>query len=112
MTKPYPSFICQDCGQRYGKRKTPGEATWNVFPCDICGTVDLCTEPRDFGHLIDGWRHHIHYINDGFGNEWKLCDKPDCQLAVVRPGKAECQRCDHWTEQDELDRSKHRSDIL
>lgn len=52
------------------------------------------------------------YINDGFGNEWKLCDKPDCQLAVVRPGKAECQRCDHWTEQDERDRSKHRAGIL
>ena len=53
-----------------------------------------------------------NYIDDGFGTEWKLCDKPNCQLAVVRPGKAECQRCDKWTEQDELDRSKHRADIL
>ena len=51
------------------------------------------------------------YIDDGFGTEWKLCDKPNCQLAVVRPGKAECQRCDKWTEQDELDRSKHRAEI-
>lgn len=71
MTKPYPSFICRPCGQRYGKRKTPGEATWNVLPCDICGSVDLCTEPRDFGHLIDGWQHY------GTAKDWTAEDERD-----------------------------------
>lgn len=112
MNKPYPTTICADCGQRYGKRQTPGFSCWTVLPCDICGTVAPCTEPRDFGHLLDGWQHHKPTIDDGFGSEWPLCDKPDCQLHVVRPGKAECQRCDNWTEQDERDRSKHRADIL
>ncbi len=51
-------------------------------------------------------------IDDGFGNEWPLCDKTDCRLQVVRPGKVECQRCDKWTEQDERDRANHRADIL
>jgi hypothetical protein len=35
------------------------------------------------------------YITDGF-NEWALCDRDDCQLKVVRPGKAQCVACDPW----------------
>jgi hypothetical protein len=55
---------------------------------------------------------HSRCIDDGFGNEWPLCYKLDCQLHVVRPGKVECQQCDNWTQQDERDRAKHRADIL
>ena len=27
------------------------------------------------------------------GEEWDLCDRPDCDLEIVRPGKVQC-RCD------------------
>lgn len=37
------------------------------------------------------------YITDGF-NEWFLCHQDDCQLRVVAPGKAQCQRCDSWNQ--------------
>lgn len=29
-------------------------------------------------------------LNDGFGNEWDLCDRRDCGLEIVRPGKVQC----------------------
>ena len=29
-------------------------------------------------------------IDDGFGNSWGLCERPDCGLEVVRPGKVQC----------------------
>ena len=32
-------------------------------------------------------------IEDGFGSCWAKCDKPDCGLQVVRPGKVQCH-CD------------------
>lgn len=34
------------------------------------------------------------WIEDGCGNSWAKCDRPDCQLEVVRPGKVQCNRCD------------------
>ena len=32
------------------------------------------------------------FIEDDFGNSWPLCS-PGCDLAVVRPGKVQCE-CD------------------
>lgn len=29
-------------------------------------------------------------IEDGFGNYWPRCKRPDCDLEVVRPGKVQC----------------------
>lgn len=29
-------------------------------------------------------------VDDGFGNQWRKCSRPDCSLAVVRPGKVDC----------------------
>ena len=29
-------------------------------------------------------------IEDGFGNSWCKCEKPDCGLEIVRPGKVQC----------------------
>lgn len=29
-------------------------------------------------------------VADGFGNEWRRCAHPKCDLHVVRPGKAQC----------------------
>ena len=29
-------------------------------------------------------------VEDGFGNGWSKCLRRDCDLQVVRPGKAQC----------------------
>jgi hypothetical protein len=29
-------------------------------------------------------------IGDGFGTHWYKCDREDCGLQVVRPGRAKC----------------------
>ncbi len=52
--KDYPTWVCVNCGLRYG-RSVPKWATWHTDECDICGAITGCTEPRDFGHLKDGW---------------------------------------------------------
>jgi hypothetical protein len=41
-------------GEKYGRR-LPLFATWHHGECEICGVADAVTEPRDFGHLKDGW---------------------------------------------------------
>jgi hypothetical protein len=52
----YPQWICLDCGVKYGKHKTTGYiATWHMERCGICNQLKPCTEPRDFGHLKEGW---------------------------------------------------------
>lgn len=30
-------------------------------------------------------------VDDGFGSVWPMCDRPDCDLHVVRPGVARCE---------------------
>ena len=32
-------------------------------------------------------------VDDGFGNTYQKCDRPNCSLEVVRPGKVQCD-CD------------------
>jgi hypothetical protein len=52
MSKPYPSWICLDCGQRYGKNPKPTHAmTMHVGRCGICEKDKIVSEPRDFGHV-------------------------------------------------------------
>ena len=51
----YPSWVCSDCGERFGRRE-PSNATWHDGECDVCGFTNAVTEPRDFGHLKDGWQ--------------------------------------------------------
>ena len=64
MTKPYPAWVCNDCGTKLGKWFASGGytgskghcATMHYDTCDVCGKHDVpCTEPRDYGHLIDDW---------------------------------------------------------
>lgn len=50
----YPAFICFDCGEKHGKRKA-GICTMHMGECDLCGRRAMLTEPRDFGHLNEGW---------------------------------------------------------
>jgi hypothetical protein len=60
MTAPdYPAWVCADCGEKHGRRPIgTGGATWHPDTCDLCGRHDLVTEPRDYGHLRDGWQRH------------------------------------------------------
>ena len=32
----------------------------------------------------------LRVIEDGFGSVWTACDRDDCGLQVVRPGKVQC----------------------
>jgi hypothetical protein len=63
MTKPYPNWICDTCGVKYGSWYQPGGlapkhhcATCHMGTCEVCGKKEVpVTEPRDYGHLIHGW---------------------------------------------------------
>ena len=48
--KPYPVWVCTDCGKKHGRRE-PKCATWHIDKCGVCGKETMVTEPRDFGHL-------------------------------------------------------------
>jgi len=56
--KQYPQWVCIDCGNRYGRKLPARMATWHNGKCDACGKDKAVTEPRDFGHLFDGWQEH------------------------------------------------------
>lgn len=61
--KQYPTWICDDCGVRWGHWYQPQTvapkshcATYHYGDCDVCGAKHTpVTEPRDYGHLIAGW---------------------------------------------------------
>ena len=55
---PYPQYICFDCGRRHGRRNA-GVCTVHNGECGICGNTAPVTEPRDFGHLMDGWERFV-----------------------------------------------------
>jgi hypothetical protein len=56
----YPIWICAPCGLQYGKN--PNKSILATFhggdSCGVCGAESSTTEPRDFGHLKDGWQNH------------------------------------------------------
>lgn len=54
----YPAWICYECGEKHGRREC-GIATWHPDECGICGKFTNVTEPRDFGHLKDGWQKEV-----------------------------------------------------
>jgi hypothetical protein len=63
-TKPYPAWVCNDCGVKYGAWYQGGSysgpknhcSTCHYDSCDVCGKNDVVvTEPRDYGHLVSGW---------------------------------------------------------
>lgn len=56
----YPTWICDACGQRLGRGWPNGHvATFHFGRCDVCGREDRVTQPRDYGHLKDGWEQEI-----------------------------------------------------
>ena len=51
--KPYPNWVCKDCGRKASGGKQYSCSTWNMaFPCGVCGRGKedgvYVTEPRDF----------------------------------------------------------------
>jgi len=58
ISKPYPAAICRACGEQYGDRR-PKMITVYAGICGICGARKHVTEPRDYGHLRDGWQNHV-----------------------------------------------------
>ena len=54
----YPAWVCRDCGKLYGKHPPAAQSTWHPSACGVCGLPEMVTEPRDFGHLKDGWQSH------------------------------------------------------
>lgn len=52
----YPAWICADCGKAHGRRPEGNRyATWHPDTCGVCGREGMVTEPRDYGHLREGW---------------------------------------------------------
>ena len=59
----YPSWVCVECGERYGKR-LPTVATWHKGICGVCYREVPVTEPRDFGHLTNFSAHETNEKNN------------------------------------------------
>ena len=62
MIKQHVAWVCNTCGEKYGKWYQDGEyigpsshySTMHYDTCDMCGKHDVsCTEPRDYGYLRD-----------------------------------------------------------
>jgi len=47
--KPYPEFICVECGVRFGVFKKT-LSIYHVGICEFCGKEDQLTNSRDFGY--------------------------------------------------------------
>jgi hypothetical protein len=59
-----PAWICYKCGMKYGSFKC-GTAAWHTDTCECCGATASCTEPRDFGYLLLGWKSRRDEERDG-----------------------------------------------
>jgi hypothetical protein len=63
-TKPYPAWVCNNCGVKYGAWYQGGSysgpknhcSTNHYGTCGVCGKTNVSvTEPRDYGHLVKEW---------------------------------------------------------
>ena len=52
MTKPYPIWVCYDCGNKaqQDKSKIFSISTYHIKKCDVCEEVKAVTQARDFGY--------------------------------------------------------------
>lgn len=88
----YPTWICNECGENHGNRPA-GISTWHPDFCGMCGEFKSVTEPRDFGHLKDGWLAAVEDDNP--------TGCPDCRnhTVVAQPrGGVACTTpdCGYW----------------
>lgn len=58
------------------------------------------------------------WLDDGFGTRWHKCDRADCGLQIVRPGKAQCAHgepcadADAWMKKYAPEFVEHDGDIF
>jgi hypothetical protein len=45
------SWVCVDCGLKYGRTPEGHVATYHIGKCDVCGEEKAVTEFRDYNHL-------------------------------------------------------------
>lgn len=57
-TPAYPAWICDGCGAALGRR-IPTLCTMHVGECGICRATLPVTQPRDYGHLRQGWEEFV-----------------------------------------------------
>lgn len=76
------------------KAHTPNSAplhdAW-LNPPDEPDCCDSCDQPTEECGCLDD--SQVTELDDGFGNVWEKCDRDDCGLQIVRPGKAQCDTC-------------------
>ena len=70
LSNDQPAWTCHACGMKYGSFRA-GIATWHQDTCGACGKKTSCTEPRDYGYYLAGWK------DKKAGVEIKLGEKPD-----------------------------------
>jgi hypothetical protein len=58
-----------------------GDAPRNCFSEQYRENYDSIFRKEERSRLLD----------DGFGNVWMKCEREDCDLHIVRPGKVQCQ---------------------
>lgn len=46
--KPYPAWVCQECGEKASKKGQRSLSCWHEGKCDVCGQKKGVTQPRDF----------------------------------------------------------------
>lgn len=93
----YPSWVCLDCGKQYGRRRG-GICTMHNGRCDVCGENKAVTEPRDFGHLLDGWQYHCTAA--GVFNMLKIGERGK----LIHASPAIDESCDHdWRHGEDHD---------
>lgn len=53
MNKPYPEWVCRECGLSASGKKADGAllvSTFHQGKCDVCGKIIAVTEPRNYGY--------------------------------------------------------------
>lgn len=48
--KPYPTWVCHECGWNATHKYPPANCTIHEDKCDVCGKIRGVTEPRDYGY--------------------------------------------------------------
>lgn len=46
--KPYPHWVCNECGLKASKGRQYKVSTWHIGKCEVCGEEKEVTESRDF----------------------------------------------------------------
>lgn len=59
MNQRDPEFVCDFCGQSYGRKPCEDVAVWHVGECGVCQDESISvTAVHSFGGLYDHWREH------------------------------------------------------